>query len=150
MGSRWEVTQQLDLLCQDAIEVFHSFLRFWQVEMLYPCVCCCYSLQMAHVQQEHKAQMDSSRVGAKQQLNAALQLHQQQTQEQLDRQVKELASSWAARCKDAEAAAAKQEALRAYADSEVGLKLGTYSTKPLSMIRGCVEHIQQLASLTDV
>lgn len=74
---------------------------------------------MSYLQQQTASQLESARLGAKQQLQAALNLQQQEAQEQLDRQLRELNDSWYARCKTAEEEAAKQEALRGHAETEV-------------------------------
>lgn len=75
---------------------------------------------MSLLQQSVTAKLEAARMSAKQELTAALELQQQQSRQQLEQQTMQLHDSWSGRCMLAEAAAEKESALRAHADTEVG------------------------------
>ncbi|WIA16059.1 hypothetical protein OEZ85_012786 [Tetradesmus obliquus] len=70
------------------------------------------------LQQSEASKLQAARLSSAQQLEATLQLQQQAAQQQLQQETQQLQDSWSARCRIAEAAAEKQEALRAAAESE--------------------------------
>jgi hypothetical protein len=76
-------------------------------------------LQVSLLQQSEACKLQAARLSASQQLEAGLKLQQQSAQQQLQQETQQLQDSWSERCALAEAAAAKQQALKAYAESEV-------------------------------
>jgi hypothetical protein len=79
------------------------------------------SLQVSLLQQSEATKLQAARLSAAQQLEAALKLQQQSAQQQLQQETQQLQDGWSERCRQAEAAAEKQQALRAHAESEVSL-----------------------------
>jgi hypothetical protein len=71
------------------------------------------------LQQSEAQKLQAARLSAAQQLEAVLKLQQQSAQQQLQQETQQLHDSWSERCRQAEAAAAKQQALKAHAESEV-------------------------------
>jgi hypothetical protein len=76
-------------------------------------------LQVSLLQQGEASKLQAARLSAAQQLEAALKLQQQAAQQQLQQEMQQLQDSWSGRCRLAEAAAEKQEALKSHAESEV-------------------------------
>ncbi|KAF6266071.1 hypothetical protein COO60DRAFT_641787 [Scenedesmus sp. NREL 46B-D3] len=74
--------------------------------------------QVSLLQQGESTKLQAARLSAAQQLEALLKLQQQTAQQQLQQETQQLNEGWSGRCWQAEAAAERQEALRAHADSE--------------------------------